>query len=113
MNRETIKLTTPKGKPFEIIPYLTAKERNELRNVYLSEMTAEIDTKNPEESKVNTINGTVYAKQEYKLVQLGVMSFDDSSENVLDRLLEESPEEYDFVIRELDKTLTGGLIQPK
>ena len=113
MERETIKLTTPAGKQFEIIPYLTARERNELRNTYLSELSAEINTQNPEASKVSSINGTVYEKQEQALIKLGVISFDGSPDNILDRLLDQRPEEYDFVVSELDKALTGGLTRPK
>lgn len=113
MERETIKLTTPGGKPFEIIPYLTARERNELRNTYLSELSAEIDTQNPEASKISKLKGTVYEKQEQALIRIGVKSFDGNSENILERLLDERPEEYDFVVHELDKALSGGLTRPK
>jgi len=113
MTRETIKLITPSGKALEIIPYLTARERNELRNTYLSEMTAEIDPQNLKESKVSGIRGSVYEKQEHTLIKLGVVSYDGKTENILDRLLDERPEEYDFVVKELDKALTGGLTQPK
>jgi hypothetical protein len=113
MNRETIKLTTPAGKALEIIPYLTARERNELRNTYLSEMTTEIDPKNPEQSKISGIKGTAFEKREHELIRIGVKSFDGNSENILDLLLDSRPEEYDFVIEQLDKALSGGLTQPK
>src|ERR1043166_934156 len=98
MTRESIKLTTPSGKALEIIPYLTARERNELRNTYLSELSAEIDPENPKQSKVSSIKGIVYEKQEHALIKLGVVSYDGKTENILDRLLDERPEEYDFVV---------------
>ena len=113
MNREPIKLTTPEGKELQIIPYLTARERNELRNTYLSEMTTEIDPANPSQGKITGIKGTVYEKEHHVLIKIGVISYAGSSENILDRLLDEKPEEYDFVIDRLDKDLAGGLTKPK
>jgi hypothetical protein len=113
MTREPLKLTTPSGKELQIIPYLTARERNELRNTYLAEMTTEIDPANPNQSKITGLKGTTYEKREHTLIRIGVTSYAGNMENILDRLLDEKPEEYDFVIEELDKALTGGLTQPK
>lgn len=113
MNRELIILTTPLGKELKIIPYLTARERNELRNTYLAEMTTEIDPQNPSQSKITGLKGTTYEKREHTLIRIGVASYDGKAENTLDRLLDEKPEEYDFAISELDKALTGDLTKPK
>lgn len=113
MTREPITLTTPKGTKLELIPYLTARERNELRNSYLAEMTTEIDPANPNQTKITGLKGTTYEKREHTLIRIGVLKYDGSSENILDRLLDDRPEEYDFVVTELDRALTGGLTQPK
>ena len=113
MNRESLKLTTPQNKELQIIPYLTARERNELRNTYLAEMTTEIDPANPSQSKVTGLKGTAYEKREHTLIRIGVINYAGSTENILDRLLDEKPEEYDFAIEQLDKALTGGLTKPK
>ena len=113
MTREPIKLTTPSGKALEIIPYLTARERNILRNTYLEEMVTEVDPVNPNQSKITGVKGTTYEKREHTLIKLGVISYDGNKDTILDRLLDERPEEYDFAVAELDKATSGGLTQPK
>lgn len=97
MERETKKLKMPSGKEVELKSYLTAKERNELRAVFLSGMKLEGGT------QIKEIDGLVVDKAEQKLLELMVVSYDGSAEKIIERLLETTPEEYDFVVVEANK----------
>lgn len=110
--RETKKFTTPSGKEFEIKTYLTARERNELRNVFLQNVT--VDTATGQQK------GDVYAndlldKGNRKQIELAVVSFDGSADNILERLETaqhaQSADDYDFVLAEATKI--ANFKQPK
>ena len=98
--RETKKLTTPSGREFEVKAYLTARELNELRGVYLE--CVKVDTQNAQPT-IGEISGATLERAEHKLIQLLATSLDGSAENVLDRLLDGMPEDYDFVVAECNK----------
>lgn len=106
MGRPTQKSTTPLGKELVTKTYLTARERNELRSIWLSGMKTEFNEAGKPE--VKEIKGDMIEKGEHKLIELGIVSYDSSSERILDRLLDATPEEYDFVTAELGKLNTGG-----
>lgn len=110
MERKTIKLKTPLGKEVELKEYLTARERNELRNVYLSGMKIEAEGERP---VIKEIPGSIVEQAERKLIELAVVSYDGSRENVLERLLDSLPEEYDFVVAEANKIGRGNFPQAK
>jgi len=108
MERETRTITTPKGHEAVLKTYLTARERNVLRNVYLEEV--KIDTKNGE-SGINDLGGSIIEKAEHKLIEVAVISYKGKTGDVLNDLLDETPEEYDFVINEagnLNNSFTGA-----
>jgi hypothetical protein len=107
MERETKKIKTPSGKEVELKTYLTAGERNELRAVFLSGMKLEGGT------QIKEIDGGVVDKAERKLLELAVVSYDGSAERIVERLLNELPEEYDFIVAEANKISTGNFQQPK
>jgi hypothetical protein len=98
--RQTQKLTAPSGKEFEVKTYMTARERNELRNVLLQSFTANPNTG---ETKVGEINGELLEKSERKSIELALISYDGATENILDRILDGSPEDYDFIVAEANK----------
>lgn len=100
MDRETKKLTTPSGKEFEVKTYLTARERNELRGVFLENVSLDPTTAQP---KVGDLAGALLEKAEKKVIELAVISYDSNAENILDRILDGSPEDYDFVVAEANK----------
>lgn len=102
MERETKKFNTPSGKEVELKSYLTAKERNELRAVFLSGMKLEGGT------QIKEIDGGVVDKAERKLLELVVVSYEGNTEKIIDRLLDSRPEEYDFVVAEANKINTGN-----
>jgi hypothetical protein len=105
IERPTKKLKTPSGKEVEIKEYLTARERNELRNVFLENMKVDATGDQP---SVKEISGTAVELAEKKLIELAVASYDGSAEKILDRLLDATPDEYDFVVREANKINTGN-----
>lgn len=100
MNRETQTIITPSQKELVIKTYLTARERNELRSVYLGGM--KLDTSLGEAS-VKELDNSLIEKSENKLMELAIVSYDGSSENTINRLLDGKVEEYDFVIGEITK----------
>jgi len=103
MERETKTITTPKGKTLVLKTYVNARERNALRSVMIDSM--KIDLQNLEGA--NELSGSILEKSEAKLIETVVVSYDGSVENILNRLLDESPEEYDFVVEESGKINKG------
>jgi len=110
MDRETKKLNTPSGKEFEIKTYFTAKERNQLRSVYLSAMKFDIGADQPAATE---ISGAVIEQAESKLIELATVSYDGSAENILDRILDGEPGDYDFIVAEINKIGAGNFQRAK
>jgi len=102
MERETKKITTPSGKAVELKTYLTAGEAKELSLVFLKGMKLDYDaeTKKP---IVKDISGSLINEAENRAIELIVVSFDGSNENILGRLLELKSTEFDFVMEEINK----------
>ena len=108
MERETKTITTPSGQKLVIKSYLTAGERNALRRVFLEAVS--VDTK----GNVGQVPATVVDLAESKLIELLVVSFGTFTSNadIVKCLNEGKPEDYDFVVAELNK-LNSGLTQAK
>jgi hypothetical protein len=108
MERETKKIKTPSGKEVELKTYLTARERNELRNIFLKGMTVE-----PSTAQIKEISGELIEEAEKKLIEIVVVSFDNSAENIIGRILDGTPEDYDFIVSEANKISTGNFTKAK
>lgn len=104
--RETKKVTTPSGKEVELKTYITARERNQLRNVLLEK--AEVDNAGKVSSN---LSGATLEKSQYTTIELVVVSYDGSTETILDRILDGSPADYDFIVDEASKV--GNLAPAK
>lgn len=102
MERATKKLTTPGGNDLELKSFINARERNQLRSVMLDNM--KFDVQNPSASEVK---GSTLEMSEAKLIEVAVISYAGSNEKILERLLEGTPEEYDFVVAEAQKVNSG------
>ena len=100
MEREIKKLLTPSGKEYAVKTYLTARERNELRSVFLKNVSMDALGGTP---KMADLTGELLERAEAKTIELVVVSYDESSENILNRLLDGSPEDYDAVVAEATK----------
>ena len=109
MERETKTLTTPLGKELKVKTYITAGERNKVRGVFLSSM--KIDPNNG--GKVQEIGGDTLEVAEHAYIDSVVVSYDGSTENILGRLLESSPDEYDFVVGAANKIGGGNFLKAK
>jgi len=110
MERENKKLQTPLGKELELKAYLTARERNELRRVFLEGV--HIDP-NRQDATLKDLSGDVLEKAEHKYIEIIVAKYDGSSERVLERLLDATPAEYDFAVAEAGKVDKGNFTQAK
>lgn len=109
-NRETKTIKTPSGKEVVLKGYLTAGERDELMSIILNEIKFNVETNEP---IMKEISGLLYLPFKKKLLELLVVSYDGNSENILGRLSECLPEEYDFVVREADKISRGNFPKAK
>lgn len=100
--RETKTIKTPSGKEAKLKTYLTAGESKELSLVFLKGMKLDYDseTKKP---IVKDISGSLMNEAENKAIELLVVSFDGSKENILDRLLELRTDEFDFIMKEINE----------
>ena len=103
-NRPTKAITLPSGKIAELKTYVTARERNDLRDVFYRDLKVGAEGGKAE---IKEISGEVMSKAEAKLLQLILVSYDGSAESAYDRLLEGTPEDYDEVVREANK-ISGG-----
>lgn len=106
--RQPIKCAAPSGKEFEIKPYLTARERNELRSVFLQNISIDPSTNQP---KVGELAGSLLEHAERKMLELALVSYDGSAEQIIERILDGSPEDYDFIVTEANKI--GNFKLPK
>lgn len=93
--------TTPAGKVLVIKKLVTARMRNEIRNISLR------DGKNAHPT------GELLEEVEKKTVDLAVISYDGSTENIANRLLDATPEEYDFVVEKAASVVQGTLTSAK
>ena len=106
MNRPNQTVITPQGKNLVLKTFLTARERNELRAVYLSGMKLDTGAGAP---SIKEVDGLLIDKSEKKLIEIAVISYDGIIENIVSLLLDQRPKEYDFVVAEagkLNSTLT-------
>jgi hypothetical protein len=102
MDRETKKITTPSGKEVELKTYLTAGEAKELSLIFLKGMKLDYD---PETKKptVKDMSGQLMNDAENRTVEIMVVSFDGSAENILGRILQLRNDEFEFIMEEINK----------
>lgn len=98
MERETKKLTTPGGKELIVKAWLTARERNAIRNVMVSLVS--VDDLSAGTPKMSGISGDLLDRFHQAAVEQAVISYDGSLENILARFLDGRAEEYDFAVAE-------------
>jgi len=110
MERPTRKLKTPLGRDVEIKDYLNARERNAVRSVFIKHSTFSTEGGMP---KVERVSGEATEEAEAKLIEIAVCSYDGSPENVLARLLDGDPAEYDFIVAEAGTSLKGNFPMAK
>lgn len=104
------KIKTPNGMELEVKEYLNTKERNEIRKVFMKYSTFDKEGGVP---KIDQISGEATDEAEAKMIEVAIISYGESSEKILERLLEGDPKEYDFVVAEAAKALHGNFPQSK
>ncbi len=106
-NRPTQTLQTASGKEVVLKTYLNARERNVVRNSFLEGVKLNAaDLTDPEALKNASIQvsaAQITEASEKALLGQVVVSYDGSAETILDRLLDGTPEDYDFVVAEANK----------
>ena len=98
MENVTKKITTPGGLEVVLKEKITAGARNKLRNILLS--SAKFDE---QQKMTSEITGSTIEKVEHALIEIVVVSLGGSADNVLGRLLDAAPEDYDCVIEQANK----------
>ncbi len=106
-NRPTQALQTPSGKEAVLKTYLNARERNAVRASFLEGVKLNAaDLTDPEALKNASIQvsaAQITDASEKSLLEQVVVSYDGSDEKILDRFLDGTPEDYDFVVAEANK----------
>lgn len=110
--RETKNVATPAGKNLVVKTYLTARERNAFRAVFIKNADYNVDQVSGA-MQVTKIAGEATEEAERKIIELVVVSYDDKTEGIADLLLDGSPSEYDFVTAEAMKTVGSNLTSAK
>lgn len=97
--------TTPAGKQLEIKEALTGRELRDLKHVEQSTMTLTVDMtiQKPVVNKVSMAEVEI-AKEE-AIIRKCVVSYDGSTDNVLDRLLDGVAGEYEFALEKASELL--------
>jgi len=118
MERETESLQTRLGKAFVINKWLTARESRSIKEVMLKHVKFSMDQtatrgglKQTPTMKEYDASSAIKESEELS-VSLIVISYDGSSENILDRILDSREEDW-FDILEATKKVTDNLTEPK
>lgn len=112
--RETKKITTPSGREVEIKTYLTARERNAIRAVFFAGMKIDpTKTDASDQPALTEISGELFDKSRDKLIEIMVVSVDGATDGAYNKILDGSPEDYDFIAQEADLASKGNLTATK
>jgi len=99
MERETETITTPIGKQKVVIKkWLTGRERRDIINALVNETT--FDSQNVNNFK---LKGEILSKSQDAAIKAIIVDIDGKSEDILDIVLDMRSEDYDFIIKEIDK----------
>lgn len=109
MNDQTKKLTTPSGKEVELKSYITARELNVIRKLISKDTEVDPVTGNQSQK----ITGGIIQDTQEKLIEILVVSFDGSTEKIIDRLLDGTPQDYDFISNDCFKIFKENLTPAK
>jgi hypothetical protein len=103
MQRETKTFTTPGGKEFEINAYLTGRESLEIRAVLTSGIKVSIDDISTGKQSMEEMPASLVTDQKMKALSLILVSLEGNKENVLDRVLDLSESEYEFIAEKAEE----------
>ena len=110
MEQETKKFTTTSGKEVEIKTYFTRQEKNSLKKIFLKGLS--IDPETEKTSGLIPAENMVDAQE--AIVKIITVSFDGSTENVFDRVMQSKDcDDFDEILQEADKIDKGNLTEAK
>jgi len=109
-------LQTPEGKELVLKTYINAREFNEIKKSFLSAIKIDLTDATSEKAAQEAISeaakqislADISEANEQAAIKAIAQSYDGSADNIVERLLDASPEEYQFVTKEVQKVQTGG-----
>jgi hypothetical protein len=110
MDRETQKITTPGGKEVVMKIYLTARERNEARQVVFSKFKFNLEKGS---AATSDVSAAILDEGNYKLLEIAVVSYDGVADKPLEKILDCDASEYDFILAEAVKIKGGNFLAAK
>lgn len=113
MERETKEIQTPAGKKLVVKTYMTARERNQLRDILLKNAKLSVGSDGANTQGMD-FTGTVLTESQNSLIEIAVVQYDGRTDPkaILNTLLDGIPTEYDFVVEEAGK-INGNFQQAK
>lgn len=106
MKRETKQFSLSNGgKVLEIKTYLTGREMNELKKDMFEAVKVDMTKAAEGANAVKDVPATFMLDRERKLIELAVVSFDGSAENLGERLLDLPNKEYQEVLAHINETI--------
>jgi len=99
--RETKKYTTPGGKEFILKTYITGREARQLQAVFLDKVSLKQTQKDGQ--SIEGLKGSAAAEAEDLAVTLMVVSFDNSSADLINRILDLPSTETDFIKKAINE----------
>lgn len=109
MEREYNELITPvSGQKVKVKAWLTGRERREIRSSLLDgvKFSPQVNGDAPVSSDYQ-INASSIDKMQDIALKTIVVAVDDSTENILDRILDMRDEDYEFIVKEVEKVTNG------
>src|SRR5450631_3106914 len=101
--RETREFITPAGHKIVLRTYLTGREANELKGVMYAAFKMSMDDAQNGKVGMDKVSGEFMIEQEQKAIGLLLVSLDENTESVLDRLLDLPQADYDAAKEEVEK----------
>lgn len=108
-------ITTPGGKELVYRTKITARQRNIVRSAMMRNVEIDstaVQSSHPADAKVSpvkSVNLQLKEDLEQAMIKVGVVKYADQTEpeRIIETLLDQDPEEYDFVADTVDKALQG------
>ncbi len=110
MNRETKTIETTKGTKIVVNTYVTGREANVIKAELLKKAKINGETGEVDNSG---ISGDFIIEQERKLLEVIVVSINDSKEGIVDKLQDLPNGEYQEVVAAVNEIYTAGLAARK
>lgn len=110
-DRPTKVIDLPSGKQAELKSYITAREYTALRDEMYKDVRMDADPTG--EMHVKDLTGESIIKMERKAIEMVLVSYDGSTENCMERLLDGTPADYNFVVKEANEVTKGNFNQAK